>query len=131
MPESVPSRRAFGLPQIAHLRAVAKGIAPVTAATTYLPVESRHSALAAHRALIDQARGLARAAKFSDARLVGLVIAGAAKSAGHSSAPDLDTWMAKNGLEDWSEEEVLRMYREVFPPDRRARSEERRVGKEC
>ena len=50
----------LGLPQFAHLRAVAEGVDPLDSAQRYLGPDTRHAAWALHHALVDRARALAR-----------------------------------------------------------------------
>lgn len=98
------------------------------AASRYLGVEHGHSTLAAHRQVVDKLRGLSRRRGDKDWRLIGLAI----RSGTASEAPPLEEWAEANNLSDWRYEELLPMYQEAFPPDRKetrnARLRERQMA---
>lgn len=113
--------RRLGAQHFAHLRAVADGVPVPVAAQRFLGIESRQAAHAAHRALLDRVRALARRRGDSRWRLLGLVGRGEAVS----EQPALSAWAAAQGHEGWSEAELLSLYAAVFPTDRRQRRTER------
>ncbi len=103
------------LAHLVHLRTVAEGLDPVESATRHLGAESAHEALLAHQLAVARARGAARKAGLRGYRLIGLTI-----RERKNRQPTLDEFIAERGLEDWSESEVLEMFAEAHPPDRRA-----------
>lgn len=70
----------------------------------------------AHRLLVDHLRALSRRSGSSGWRLIGLrpTVAPAAQR------PSLDDWAAEQGLDGWSQRELLILYEEAFPVDRKA-----------
>lgn len=111
----------LGPHHFAHLRAVAEGIAVVESARRYLGIEHSHQAQAAHTETVDAARAIARRRGASAWRLIGLKISAA------PSRPtvSLEAFVAQRDLDGWSEAEVLQMYEDAFPRDRKAQRRER------
>ena len=108
--------RRLGPHHFAHLRAVAEGLDLGECARRYLGVEHGHEAITAHRQAVDAVRAVARRRGESAWRLVGLAI----RTQAGSARPDLDEFAAGHGLEGCSESEVLRLYEEAFPLERKA-----------
>jgi site-specific recombinase XerD len=113
--------RRMGPHHFAHLRAVADGLSIQASAQRYLGIEHGNAALAAHRAVVERLRSMARRAGDARWRLVGLVIRGAQGD----ERPALADWAAANGLEDWSEAELQELYRQAFPAERRTARNQR------
>ena len=113
--------RRMGPHHFAHLRAVADGLSIQASAQRYLGIEHGNAALAAHRAVVERLRSMARRAGDARWRLVGLVIRGAQGD----ERPALAEWAAANGLEDWSEAELQELYRQAFPAERRTARNQR------
>lgn len=110
--------RRLGLHHLAYLRAVADGIDPQVAAKMYLGVEHGHEAVTAHRRVVDHLRGVARRRGDRDWRLIGMAIG--RNRGGERAQPSLEDWAAERGLDDgWSEAELLEMYQEAYPADRK------------
>ncbi|MFK4705853.1 site-specific recombinase XerD [Roseateles asaccharophilus] len=118
----------LGRQHFAYLRSIGEGLDMHEAASRYLGVEHGHSTLAAHRQVVDKLRGLCRRGGKKDWRLIGLAI----RSGTVSEAPPLEEWAEANNLSDWRYEELLPMYQEAFPPDRKekrnARLRERQIA---
>ncbi|NML15991.1 tyrosine-type recombinase/integrase [Azohydromonas caseinilytica] len=113
--------RRMGPHHFAHLRAVADGLSIHASAQRYLGIEHGNAALAAHRAVVELLRSMARRAGDARWRLVGLVIRGA----DGDGRPALADWAAANGLEGWSEAELQELYRQAFPHERRTARNQR------
>ncbi|WP_066335070.1 tyrosine-type recombinase/integrase [Azohydromonas lata] len=113
--------RRMGPHHFAHLRAVADGLSVQASAQRYLGIEHGNAAMAAHRAVVQRLRSMARRAGDARWRLVGLVIRGMEGD----EHPALADWAAANGLEDWSEAELQELYRQAFPAERRAARNQR------
>ncbi|ABM40106.1 tyrosine-type recombinase/integrase [Polaromonas naphthalenivorans] len=112
--------RRLGPHHFAHLRACAEGLAIADCARRYLGVEHGHEAITAHRQAVDAVRAVARRRGESAWRLVGLTI----RTQAGSARPDLDEFAAAQGLEAFSESEVVKLYAEAFAADRKtARSQ--------
>jgi site-specific recombinase XerD len=111
----------MGPHHFAHLRAVADGLSIQASAQRYLGIEHGNAALAAHRAVVERLRSMARRAGDARWRLVGLVIRGS----DGGERPTLAEWAAANGFEGWSEAELQELYRQAFPGDRRAARNQR------
>lgn len=109
-------QRRLGPHHFAHLRAVADGLPIQASAQRYLGVEHGNAALAAHRAVVQRLRSIARRAGDPRWRLVGLVIRGIEGD----ERPSLADWATTNGLEGWSEAELQELYRQAFPAERRS-----------
>jgi site-specific recombinase XerD len=106
----------IGPHHFAHLRAVAEGLPLVESAARYLGIDHGHQAVTAHRVVVDALRALSRRRGDRGWRLLGLNIGVPAAGA----RPSLDHFIAEQDLDGWSESEVLEMYTERFPADRRA-----------
>jgi site-specific recombinase XerD len=122
MPEATSTYlRQLGPHHFAHLRAVADGLSIQASAQRYLGVEHGNAALAAHRAVVERLRSVARRAGDPRWRLVGLVIRGAEGD----ERPALSDWACASGLEGWSEAELQELYRQAFPAQRRTARNQR------
>ena len=108
--------RRLGPHHFAYLRAVAEGLDLGESARRYLGIEHGHEAVTAHQEAVDAVRSVARRRSEPAWRLVGLRIQ--ALSAGQR--PPLDDFAAGHGLEGFSESEVLALYQEAYPLDRKA-----------
>lgn len=107
--------RRLGKHHFAHLRSVAEGIGIQDSAKRYLGVEHGHEAQTAHTQTRDAVRALARRHGDSAWRLIGVRI----KLKGAANKPTLDEFMAERDLDGWSEADVVEMYRDAYPEDRR------------
>ncbi|MRD49373.1 tyrosine-type recombinase/integrase [Caenimonas koreensis DSM 17982] len=92
------------------LRALAEGLPALDAARRYLGVEGVAEAHAAHRAVVDQVQALARRRREKHWRLVGIEI----RATPPSSVPSMADWAESEGLDGWSEAELLEMYQQRF-----------------
>jgi len=113
-----PSRRfvrRLGPHHFAHLRAVVEGLQLSDCARRYLGTQHGHEAKTAHQQTVDAVRAVARRRGESAWRLVGLTI----RSPGGAARPSLDVFAQQHGLEDFSESEVLTLYAEAFPLERK------------
>ena len=110
--------RRIGLHHFAHLRAVAEGLDVTQCAARYLGTEHGHEARTAHQQTVDAVRAVARR-RGEPWRLVGLSI----KTTG-AERPTLDTF-ADGRFDGFSEAEVLEIYQETFPADRKAARSQR------
>lgn len=90
-------------------------------ARRYLGVEHGHQVQAAHTETIDAVRAIARRSGQSAWRLIGLKITPSAVQEPMS----LDDFIVQRDLDGWSESEVLQMYQEAFPLDRRTHRREK------
>ncbi len=117
----------LGAHVLAHLRAVAEGIAPGAAARRYLLTAADDgTALRAHRAAVDVATAVVRRAGLGSRwRLLRVAELPAAALA----APmPLEEWAEAKGYGDFSHDELLTLYQEDNPtaaPDRKGRQIER------
>lgn len=102
------------------MRSVADGLDIEASAKRYLGVEHAAAARGAHRRVVERLRALARRNSDARWRLIGLVI-----SAPATTKPSIDDWAAENGLDGWSHSELLEMYEEAFPADRREQRAQR------
>ena len=105
--------RHLGLHHFAYLRAVAEGLDIAECAARYLGTEHGHEARSAHQQTVDAVRAIARR-RSEPWRLVGLII----KSTG-TEQPTLEAFAAGR-LDGFSDAEVLELYQEAFPTDRKA-----------
>lgn len=118
----VPMPR-LGAHHFAYLRAIAEGLSVVDAARRYLAIDRAAEATAAHRAVVDRVRALARRRGDTRWRLIGIEIRD--HTAGKALPPPLHEWAEREGLGDWSEAELQDMYAERFgqdDPDQRRRA---------
>lgn len=104
----------LGARHFAHLRAVAEGVPVQAAARRFLGMAEAAAALSAHCAVVQWAQARARQAGDPRWRLIGMVVRDT-ESAAH---PPLAQWVAEQGLEAWSEAEVLALYAQAFPEQR-------------
>ena len=107
--------RRLGAHHFAHLRACAEGLSVADCARRYLGIEHGHEAKTAHQEAVDAARAVARRQGESAWRLVGLMI----RTPEGSPRPSLEAFAQQHGLGDFSESEVLTLYAEAFPADRK------------
>jgi hypothetical protein len=105
--------RHIGLHHFAYLRAVAEGLDIAESAARYLGTGHGHEARSAHQQTVDAVRAIARR-RNEPWRLVGLSI----RITGMEQ-PTLEAF-AEGRLEGFSDAEVLKLYREAFPTDRKA-----------
>lgn len=123
------------LPQhLAHLRAVAEGVALVDSARRYLGVQHGAEALGAHRAAVEVAAAVARRNRDSRWRLLPLALSTPDSGALSLAPPSMEEWAEAEGLMDWSADELEALYVERFPPQRadarkRARNERLRLAR--
>ena len=110
--------RRIGMHHFAHLRAVAEGLDITQCAARYLGTEHGHEARTAHQQTVDAVRAVARR-RGEQWRLVGLSI----KTTG-AERPTLDAF-ADGRFDGFSEAEVLEIYQETFPSDRKAARSQR------
>ena len=107
--------RRLGPHHFAYLRAVAEGLDLTDSARRYLGTQHGHEARAAHQEAVDAVRAVARRKGDVAWRLVGLRI----QSLTDAPRPALDDFVAAQGLEGFSESEVVQLYAEAFPSDRK------------
>lgn len=120
--------RRLGLHHFSYLRAVAEGLPQFDSARRYLGIEHGHQASTAHQQTIDAVRAIARRhAGIGEWRLVGLHIRWGTSAA----VPSLEDFCQQQGLDGWSEAEILQMHTDAYPVDyrqpRRARLRERQL----
>ena len=111
----------LGAHHLAYLRAMAEGVPQRHAAARYLGHDLRDGAVVlrrAHNAIVDRVRALGRRQGDPRWRLIGLVIR--PHEAGEQ-APPIDQWAERQGLDDFGQADLLALYIEAFPPDRKAR----------
>ncbi len=106
----------LGRHHFAHLRSTAEGIALQDSAKRYLGVEHGHAAKTAHRQVVDRVRALARRQASSAWRLIGLQI----RFEESAQQPSIEDFMAERDLEDWPQAEVIELYQEAYPLNRRS-----------
>lgn len=132
MPETpAPTSTCMARPgpqHFAYLRAVAEGVPVAEAARRYLGVEDGRAAGAAHRAVVEWLRAVARRAGERRWRLIGLAL----PPGEADERPALEDWAAGQGLADWSEAELVELYAQAFPEGsrdtRRQRLRERQLA---
>ncbi|CAM3604678.1 tyrosine-type recombinase/integrase [Polaromonas hydrogenivorans] len=107
--------RRLGPHHFAHLRAVAEGLSLAECARRYLGVEHGHEAITAHRQAVDAVRAVARRRGDSAWRLVGLAI----RAQADAPRPSLEDFAQQHDLDGFSEGEVVKLYEEAFPTDRK------------
>ena len=108
--------RRLGPHHFAHLRACAEGLGVGECARRYLGIEHGHEARTAHQEAVDAVRAVARRRGESAWRLVGLRI----HSPAGALVPSLEAFAQQHGLDGFSESEVLKLYEEAFPLERKA-----------
>ena len=108
--------RRLGNHHFAHLRAVAEGLDLQDSAKRYLGIEHGHQARSAHLQTVDRIRAIARRAGEGGWRLIGLAI----RIDFDANQPTLEEFIEQRDLDGWSESEVVAMYQEAYPVDRRA-----------
>ena len=101
----------IGNHHFAFLRAIALGLPPIDSAKRYLGVDHGHEAITVSRNTIQAVRAIAkRNSEKSVWRLIGLTI----KLKENTNIP-LEEFIEANNLDDWSESDVLSMYKEAYP----------------
>jgi site-specific recombinase XerD len=110
----------LGPPQFAYLRAVAEGVPRADAAKRYLAIHHATEAITAHRLVVEQAQALARRGGDSRWRLLSIEIADRTSDSSASAVPTVEQWAVGEGLEGWSEAEIVDMYIERFGADDQA-----------
>lgn len=122
-------RIQIGRQAFAYLRAISEGLALVEAARRYLAIEHGAAAITAHRAVVDQVRAIARRRGDSRWRLIGIELRDRPPPA--DAPPSVDAWAEAEGLDDWSQSEVLALYQERFsvtdPQEHRRRARDERL----
>ena len=111
----------LGPHHFAYLRAVAEGLDLTDSARRYLGTQHGHKARATHQEAVDAVRAVARHKGDLAWRLVGLRI----QSLTDAPRPALDDFVAAQGLEGFSESEVVQLYAEAFPSDRKTMRRQR------
>ena len=114
------SNARLGAHHLAYLRAIAEGVPQRQAAARYLGHDEHDGAVAlrrAHNAIVDRVRALARRQGDARWRLIGLSIRPQAEGA---QPPPVDQWAFEQGLEDFSQAELLALHAQAFPADRKA-----------
>ena len=107
--------RRLGPHHFAYLRACAEGLERTDCARRYLGIEHGHEAKTAHQEAVDAVRAVARRRGESAWRLVGLTI----RVPSGEPRPSLDAFAQQHDLEGFSESEVVKLYEEAFPADRK------------
>ena len=111
----VASEIKLGAHHLAYLRAIAEGLGREVAAQRYLGHDVRDGAVALrrqHQAIVDQVRALARRQGERRWRLVGLEIRPVRAG---EVVPTADEWASAQGLDEFSQAEVLALHAEAFP----------------
>ena len=108
--------RRLGPHHFAYLRAVAEGLDVGDCARRYLGTLHGHEAKTAHHEAVDAVRAVARRRGESAWRLVGLSI----RVPSGEVRPSLDAFAQQHDLDGFSEGEVLKLYTEAFPLERKA-----------
>jgi len=114
-PSVLLGMRRLGPHHFAHLRAVAEGLDLTDCARRYLGIEHGHEAVTAHGQAVDAVRAVARRQGDSAWRLVGLRI----QNTVDAPRPSLEAFAQQHGLDGFSESEVVKLYAEAFPADRK------------
>ncbi|MDB5623672.1 MAG: phage integrase family protein [Devosia sp.] len=94
---------------------VPKGLAWATAPGAILGIEHGHEAKTAHPEAVDAVRAVARRQGDAVWRLVGLTI----RTPQGTPRPSLDAFAQQHNLDGFSESEVLKLYEEAHPPERK------------
>ena len=117
IPASARYVRRLGPHHFAYLRAACEGLDTIDCARRYLGIEHGHQATTAHRETVEAVRAVARRRGDSAWRLVGIRLQGDPDAGGR---PTLDDFAVQLGLDGFSQAEVLALYEEAWPADRRA-----------
>lgn len=113
----------IGLHHFAFLRAIANGLDRIESAKRFLGVEHGHEAVTASRNAINAVRAIGkRNNQKSVWRLIGLTIK---PKVATGTFPTLDEYVSERDLSDWSEAEVLDMYKEAYPDKTEATNKHR------
>ena len=115
-PPGVRFVRRLGPHHFAHLRAVSEGLGLADCARRYLGTQHGHEAATAHQEAVNAVRAVARRRGESAWRLVGLRI----QSPSDAPRPSLEAFAQQHGLDGFSECEVLTLYAEAYPLERKA-----------
>ena len=107
--------RRLGLHHFAYLRAIAEGLDLQDSAKRYLGIKHGHEAKTAHHQTVDAVRALARRRQESAWRLIGITI----KVQPGSTPPTVDEFCQARELDGWSQTEIMEMYHEAYPADRK------------
>ena len=105
----------LGPHHFAHLRACAEGLDLVDCARRYLGIAHGHEARTAHQEAVDAVRAVARRRGESAWRLVGLSI----PVPSGQTRPSLNAFAQQHDLDGFSESEVVTLYEEAFPLERK------------
>jgi integrase len=108
--------RRLGPHHFAYLRAVSEGLGLADCARRYLGIEHGHEAKTAHHEAVDAVRAVARRQGDAAWRLVGLSI----RVPSGAPRPSLEAFAQQHGLDGFSESEVVKLYTEAFPLERKA-----------
>ena len=106
----------LGPHHFAYLRAVSEGLDRTDSARRYLGIGHGHEAKTAHHEAVDAVRAVARRQGDAAWRLVGLMI----RVPGGETRPSLDAFVQQHSLDGFSESEVVKLYAEAFPLERKA-----------
>ena len=110
----------LGAHHLAYLRAMAEGVPQRHAAARYLGHDLRDGAVAlrkSHNTVVDRVRALGRRQGDPRWRLIGLVIRPQEEG---EPTPAIDQWAEAQGLDGFGQAELLALYLDAFPPDRKA-----------
>ncbi len=110
----------LGAHHLAYLRAMAEGVPQRHAAARYLGHDLRDGAVVlrkSHNAVVDRVRALGRREGDPRWRLIGLVIK--PHEIGQQ-APPIDQWAEAQGLDGFGQADLLALYTDTYPPDRKA-----------
>ena len=120
------------LNHLAYLRALAQGLPMARAAFLYLGIQHGAEALNAHKLVVERVAAVARRQRDPRWRLIGLAVE---DSPAKPQPPSLYEWAEAEGLDGWSEEELLEVWVERFGAQqagdgrRQARNERLRAGR--
>ena len=120
-------KRAACLPMIpaappaGALPAYAGGLSRVDCARRYLGIEHSHEAATAYQQAVDAVCAVVRRRGDSAWRLVSLSI----RVLGGQARPSLEAFAQQHGLNGFSETEVVQLYTEAFPLERKTASSQR------
>ena len=107
--------RRLGPHHFAYLRAVSEGLYLADCARRYLGIAHGHEAKTAHHEAVDAVRAVARRRGEPAWRLVGLTI----RTPEGAPRPSLESFVEQHGLDGFSESEVVKLYAEAFPLERK------------